>query len=153
MFFVDPWPRSRTRVGASPRRAGRVRVLAAAAAERVGAPADAGGEADDLAAPACPGTRPFAFGDAARTRGILEQAGFSDVALEPKTHELLLGKTTDDATAFAIDIGPIGALLRDAPESARATARAAIREVLAPRATPNGVTLGSAVWIVTGTRK
>ncbi|HTO54625.1 MAG TPA: class I SAM-dependent methyltransferase [Myxococcota bacterium] len=107
-----------------------------------------------LPPPPPPGTPgPFAFGDGERTRGILEQAGFSDVSLAGKTAELKLGQTVDEASAFAVEIGPVGAQLRDAPESTRRNAAAAIREALAPHAGPQGVTLGCAVWIATGTRK
>jgi SAM-dependent methyltransferase len=102
------------------------------------------------AAPDAPG--PFAFADAARVRGILERAGFSDVALEARTGEITLGKTVDEALQFSLQVGPVGAVLRDAPESARAAAGAAIRELLASRATPNGVALPYAVWIATGKR-
>jgi SAM-dependent methyltransferase len=102
------------------------------------------------AAPDAPG--PFAFADAARVRGILERAGFSDVGFEPKTGELSLGRTVDEALHFATEIGPAGALLREASESARAAATGAIRELLASRSTPNGVAMPYAVWIATGKR-
>jgi SAM-dependent methyltransferase len=101
--------------------------------------------------PGAPG--PFAFGDAARTRGILEQAGFSDVALEPRTTELSLGKDAEDAARFVSEIGPVSRVLREAPEAARKSAGAAISELVASRLTPNGVSLGCAVWIVTATRR
>ncbi|HKC50945.1 MAG TPA: class I SAM-dependent methyltransferase [Myxococcota bacterium] len=102
------------------------------------------------AAPDAPG--PFAFADAARVRGILERAGLSDVAFEPRTGEITLGKTVDEALQFSLEVGPVGAALRDAPASARAAASAAIRELLAARATPNGVALPYATWIATGKR-
>jgi SAM-dependent methyltransferase len=107
-----------------------------------------------LPPPPPPGTPgPFAFGESERTRGILEQAGFADVSLAGKTAQLKLGQTVDEASAFAIEIGPVGAQLRDAPESIRRNAAAAIRDALAPHAGPQGVALGCAVWIATGTRK
>jgi len=102
------------------------------------------------AAPDAPG--PFAFADAQRVRGIVERAGFSDVAFESVTGELSLGTSVDDALHVATQIGPAGALLRDAPEAARESARAAMRELLAARATPKGVALPYAVWIATGKR-
>jgi SAM-dependent methyltransferase len=101
--------------------------------------------------PDAPG--PFAFGDAARTRGILERAGFSDVALEAKTGELSLGANSEEASRFVTEIGPVSRLLRDAPEAARKTASAAIAELVASRATPKGVSLGYAVWIATAARR
>ncbi|HTO09357.1 MAG TPA: class I SAM-dependent methyltransferase [Myxococcota bacterium] len=101
--------------------------------------------------PDAPG--PFAFGDAARTRGILERAGFSDVALEPKTGELWLGANAAEASRFVTEIGPVSRVLRDAPEAARQAATGAIAELVASRMTPNGVHLGYAVWIATATRR
>src|SRR5258705_203791 len=56
------------------------------------------------------------------------------------------------ALQFSLEVGPVGAGLRDAPASARAAAGAAIRELLAARATPNGVALPYATWIATGKR-
>ena len=102
------------------------------------------------AAPDAPG--PFAFADTARVRGILEGAGFTAVGFEPHTGELSLGRSVDEALHFATEIGPAGALLREASHSARAAATAAIRELLAARATPNGVAMPYAVWIATGRR-
>jgi SAM-dependent methyltransferase len=101
-------------------------------------------------APDAPG--PFAFADAARVRGILERAGFSNVAVEAKTGELSLGRDVDEALHFATQVGPAGALLRDAPERVRAAAVAEIRELLASRVTPSGVAMTYAVWIATGQR-
>ena len=102
------------------------------------------------AAPDAPG--PFAFADAERVRGIVERAGFSDVAFEGLTGQLSLGRSVDDALHVATQIGPAGTLLREAPEPAREAARAAMRELLAARATPNGVALPYAIWIATGKR-
>jgi len=96
---------------------------------------------------------PFAFGDAARTRGILERAGFSDVALDALESEMWLGATAADAARFVIEIGPVSRALREAPESARQAASAAIAELVASRLTPKGISLGCSVWIATGTRR
>lgn len=102
------------------------------------------------AAPDAPG--PFAFADAARVRGILERAGFQKVAFEPRRGEIQLGASVDEALHFASEIGPVGAILREAPAAARGAALAAIRELLASRATPKGVAMPYAVWIATGVR-
>ncbi|HTO68779.1 MAG TPA: class I SAM-dependent methyltransferase [Myxococcota bacterium] len=102
------------------------------------------------AAPDAPG--PFAFADAARVSGLLERAGFQGVRLAPATGELFLGGTVDEAVRFVSEIGPVGAVLREAPADGRAAASAAIREVLASRATPKGVSLAYATWIASGTR-
>jgi len=95
---------------------------------------------------------PFAFADPARVRGILERAGFAKPAAESQTGELVLGRNVDEATAFAMEMGPVGAAVAQAPESVRKAVAGSIREVLAAHQSAKGVALGSAVWIVTGTR-
>jgi SAM-dependent methyltransferase len=102
------------------------------------------------AAPDAPG--PFAFADAARVRGILEHADFRQVAFEPRTGAMSLGASVDEAVHVASEIGPVGAILREAPAAARSGALTAIRELLAARATPEGVALPYATWIASGVR-
>lgn len=95
--------------------------------------------------PHAPG--PFAFADGARLRRILEDAGFSEVALDP--HSAMIGsRTLDDALTAALQIGPLGRMLKGVPEK-RDAALAAVRDALAAHEGPNGVLLPSATWIVT----
>jgi ubiquinone/menaquinone biosynthesis C-methylase UbiE len=106
-----------------------------------------------LAAPAAPDAPgPFAFADPARVRAILERAGFRGAAHEPLVGEITLGKTIDEALDFATEIGPAGSALRDATESQRAAASAAIRETLAAHVTAAGVRMAYAAWIITAER-
>lgn len=100
--------------------------------------------------PNAPG--PFAFGDPARVRGILERAGFAKAAAESLTGELVLGRNVDEAIAFAMEMGPVGNAVAQAPASVRSAVEASMREILAGHQSAKGVALGSAVWIVTGTR-
>jgi len=51
-----------------------------------------------------------------------------------------------------MEMGPVGAAVAQAPESVRKAVAGSIREVLARHQSAKGVALGSAVWIVTGTR-
>ena len=104
-------------------------------------------------APGAPG--PFSFADAERVRGILEAAGFAQVRAEPLERELVLGgegADLDEAVRFVLQAGPTGAALREAPESARARVPEAVREAIAPYATPQGVRMASASWVVTAVR-
>ncbi len=101
-------------------------------------------------APDAPG--PFSFADAARVRGILVRAGFRSVSHEPLTGEMALGKTVDEALDFALQVGPAGSALREATPAQRAAASASIREALAAYATPDGVRMKYAAWIVTAER-
>ncbi len=103
-----------------------------------------------IPAPGAPG--PFAFADADRVRGILTQAGFLDVALEPVKMTLSVGGDNDlDATVdFVLRMGPTARALRaaDDPELLPQIA-AAVRAALAPYKTDAGVRMDSASWIVT----
>jgi len=94
--------------------------------------------------PFAPG--PFAFADADRLRGILSDAGFEGVRIEP-LDALIGAPTLDQAVDVALKVGPLGALLRDQPDRAGLVVDA-IRAALAPYVTAEGVRLPSATWIV-----
>lgn len=98
--------------------------------------------------PFAPG--PFAFGDAVRTRAILEGAGWRDVKCEAFDAPMKMGADLDDAAWWATQMGPAGAMLREAGEEKRAPVVAALRGALEPHVTPEGVALPGAVWIVSG---
>ena len=98
--------------------------------------------------PLAPG--PFAFADPERVRGILAGAGFTDIALTPQD-KAIGAPDLDQAVETALKVGPLGARLREAPHLAGAVV-AAVREALAAHATPEGVRLASATWIVTARR-
>lgn len=97
--------------------------------------------------PHAPG--PFAFGDPARVKGILETAGFGDVALTPFDAPMILGATAAEAARRAAERGPIAALLADATEAQRTAALAAVAAAFAPYAGDDGVALTGAAWVVT----
>jgi SAM-dependent methyltransferase len=104
-----------------------------------------------LPAPPAPGTPgPFALADAERVRGILEDAGFADVAFESLECEVLIGGGVDleRSVGFALQMGPAGAALREAGEATRLAAAESVREALAPYTTPEGVRMPSASWVV-----
>lgn len=118
-----------------------VRVPALAMLPIVGPP--------DVPPPDAPG--PFAFADADRVRAILAAAGFSDVtvaSLEPPV--LLGGRRSLDETLEFVGQGGMGKrFLGDADAATAARALEAVRTVLEPFVTPEGVRLGSAAWLVT----
>jgi len=103
-------------------------------------------------APDAPG--PFAFGDADRVRGILTRAGFDQVAFEPLETTLTIagGGLLEQAVEFLLELGPTGALLRDADPALRPVVAGAVRDAIAPFARANGVQMSGAVWIVTARR-
>ncbi len=99
-------------------------------------------------APDAPG--PLALADAARTRGLLEAAGFTRVSLTPFDHPMPLGdgRGLQAAAEEAVTIGPTARLLADVSDELRAQALAAVRASLAPYARGDQVELSAATWLV-----
>lgn len=100
--------------------------------------------------PSAPG--PFAFADSGKVRGILERAGFVDVAFEPVDRELFVageGADFDQVVSFAMAMGPTGAAAQKASPEARSAAAQAVREALRPFQTAEGVRMASGSWVVT----
>jgi SAM-dependent methyltransferase len=104
-------------------------------------------------APDAPG--PFSFADKDRVRGILEGAGFTDVAFGDHRTTLTVGGDgpLDQAVDFLLQgVGPTSAAMRQADPALRATASAAVRDALQPFHTPRGLCMASAAWLVTARR-
>ena len=95
--------------------------------------------------PGAPG--PFAFADPERVRGILIEAGFLDVTATPHNQKVG-GGDLDTAVGLALKVGPLGGMLREAPDK-RDAVIAAVRDALGAHVGPDGVKLDSATWIVT----
>jgi hypothetical protein len=102
--------------------------------------------------PEAPG--PWALGDAARTRSILDAAGWRDVELTPSVGSLLVGGpgTFEESITFVVENGAVAGLLGDSDESVVEQVRAALADELAPHHDGTGLHLGYAVWIVTAVR-
>lgn len=98
--------------------------------------------------PNAPG--PFAFADPQRVRGILEDAGFAEVALTPLDAPIG-GNSLADSLKLALRVGPLGARLRETPEF-RAKVTDAVRAALDPHVRDGAVWMPGAVWIVKARR-
>jgi len=99
--------------------------------------------------PGAPG--PFAFADPERFRGILKEAGYRDIAIDPFDTELTLGKGPDPvalALEQTLEIGPLSRALKDQPEEIRARTTDAVREALVKHEANGEIRLGGAVWLV-----
>ena len=96
---------------------------------------------------------PFSFADPDRVRGILESAGFTDVALESHLRTLTVGGEgpLEAAVDFLLQMGPTGAALREANDPALLErVQSSVIEMLRPYwSEDGGLRLGSASWIVT----
>ena len=101
----------------------------------------------ELPQPGAPG--PFSLADAQRTRSLLESAGWSEVTVEEHKDEMRMGRDPEDVVAFMLsdEMGRRLVVGKD-PEAVQAGTEAAL-EALRPYATPKGVVLGGAYWLVT----
>jgi SAM-dependent methyltransferase len=94
--------------------------------------------------PGAPG--PFAFADPDRVRGILDGAGWRGIEIVGHQMQTAWGDI-DASTRTAMSIGPVANALRQNLGLADKI-EAAVREALMPYATPQGVRLDSAAWVV-----
>jgi SAM-dependent methyltransferase len=94
---------------------------------------------------------PFAFASEARVRGILGEAGFSGIVMEPcnLALDVAIGGGLDAAVQGALEIGPASRALDGQPEDVRTAATNSIREALAAYAKGESVLLPASIWIVT----
>ncbi len=99
--------------------------------------------------PNAPG--PFAFADKDRLAGILEGAGFTDVAIEPL--DLRTGGDTLEESVFvALRVGQLGGALREigASDELKRKVEETLLQALAPYVEDGVVKLPAAAWIVSG---
>jgi len=101
-------------------------------------------------APNAPG--PFSFADDRRVRSVLTGAGFADIVVEPLDTTLSIGGslTLDQTVDLLLQMGPLGAAMRDVSDAARPLVATAVRDAVSPFSTPQGVRMQAAAWIVTG---
>lgn len=94
---------------------------------------------------------PFAFADEARVRRILTGAGFSDIAITPRTltFDVSVGKGLDAAVGAAIDFGPTARAIEGQPNDVIEAVRTSVKDAMAPYQRDGGVYLPAAIWIVT----
>jgi SAM-dependent methyltransferase len=97
---------------------------------------------------------PFAFAETARVTRILTAAGFTEPIFTALGVELDIaaGGTFEDAVIQASEMGPTRRALADQPDDIRVAAIESIRRALAPYASPAGLKLPGAVWLVAADR-
>ena len=94
---------------------------------------------------------PFAFASEPRVNRILSEAGFSNVAMEPRnlTLDVAIGRGLEAAVEAALGIGPASRALAEQLPDVVAAATASIREALTPFVRGSSVPLAASIWIVT----
>jgi ubiquinone/menaquinone biosynthesis C-methylase UbiE len=108
-------------------------------------------ERHDSEEPTC-GPGPFSMSSADVTSDILAGGGFRDVSLERHDASVCIGRDVEEATQFAMALGPAGEVLRlagDEGERRTPAVMGALRKALAPYLTAEGVVMPSSTWIVT----
>jgi ubiquinone/menaquinone biosynthesis C-methylase UbiE len=101
------------------------------------------------------GPGPFSLGNPETTRGILEAAGFEDIAFHQHDFGYHLGKDMDEALDAMLALGPGAELIRlngDFGESRRGEIAAALEDHYRAWQQPDGSIVGrGSVWFVTAT--
>ncbi|MEJ2885306.1 class I SAM-dependent methyltransferase [Actinomycetospora aeridis] len=93
---------------------------------------------------------PFSLSDPDHVRDVLTGAGFTAVALDGLAEPEVYGRDADDALAFVL--GLLGWMVADLTPAERDRRVEALHRTLAAHEGPDGVTLGSAAWLVTARR-
>ena len=99
--------------------------------------------------PEAPG--PFAFANPERLRGILEAAGFRDIAIadHPVTLRWRSADNLEDNVTGMIQMGPVSRLVMDQPEDVRRAVQASVVEVMGEFYDGEALNLPGATWFVT----
>jgi ubiquinone/menaquinone biosynthesis C-methylase UbiE len=99
--------------------------------------------------PLAPG--PFAFADPERVHGILDAAGWQDIAFHAIEFAMVVGEGEDalaEAVKFNLRIGPAARLVRDAGPEAEAAAPELLKAALRAHLKDGELGLPGAVWLV-----
>jgi len=91
---------------------------------------------------------PFAFADPDYVRDILTGAGYHEIGVEPLPTTLHVADDVAEALDFMQQVGPLSRALAELDEHTAPRALDAVREALAVHATPTGLDLGAACWLV-----
>jgi SAM-dependent methyltransferase len=149
MFFADP-PAAFANIKRALRPGGRLAFVCwRSVAENPWITAPAAAAAHLLPAPPPPtpgGPGPFAFADPNHVRAVLSAGGFGEISIEPLDQPIGWADV-DTAVRAALNLGPLGAALRDNLALVEPV-RAAVREALAAQADETGVRMASGSWIV-----
>ncbi|MGQ0615673.1 MAG: class I SAM-dependent methyltransferase [Acidimicrobiia bacterium] len=103
----------------------------------------------DLPTPAPGDPGPFGLADPDEVISLLGAAGYVDGRMTSITAPMWLGDSPDEAWSFLSEMGIVRGLTGGLDETTAAKALAELRQRIDTRQTPDGVTLGSAAWLIT----
>lgn len=152
MFFGDP-AAAFTNIGRALRPGGRLVMLVwqgPGPSEWIRELGGALAAGRDLPAPPPGAPGPFALADPGRTRTLLASAGFSDVTLDGLHEPMWFGSDPGDAHRFVL--GLMGWMLDGLDDTGRKRALDALSATLTVHASSDGITFGSAAWLIRAAR-
>jgi len=100
------------------------------------------------------GPGPFSMAGPDMVSSMLRGAGFERITFERYDCDICIGRDLNDATEFAMALGPAGEIIRLAGEQGercKPQVVAALREALAPFARLDGIWAPSSTWFITAT--
>jgi ubiquinone/menaquinone biosynthesis C-methylase UbiE len=100
------------------------------------------------------GPGPFSMAGPDMVSAMLRSAGFERITFERFDSDICIGRDMDDAIEFAMALGPAGEIIRlagEGGEKRKPQVVAALKEVLAPFARPDGIWAPSSTWFITAT--
>jgi len=152
MFFADPVAAfANIRRGLRP--GGRLAFLCMTALSGTDLGRVFGALAPYLPQPTGPdGSGPTSFADPDRTRAVLTEAGFEDVACTHVEADQIWGRDVPDAARFIAGWGPVRHHLGMVDSATATKATEALTAALEPFAGPDAVRLRGRAWLVTGRR-
>ncbi|MFA5775909.1 MAG: methyltransferase domain-containing protein [Ilumatobacteraceae bacterium] len=106
-----------------------------------------------LPAPPLDAPGPFGFADSDRVRGILGDAGYTDINFEVINEPVEFGNNADDAFGFVRTQGFVKGMTQDLDDAGKAQALDALRRVLIEHDTGHGVLLDTSSWLITARRR
>ena len=106
----------------------------------------------DLPTPPAGTPGPFGLADPDHTRDLLTRTGYGSIRIEDVHPPMRLGHEVESAYAFVSRMGNTRGLLDDLDADERIVALDNLRSVVAEHATPQGVVLGTASWLITAVR-
>ncbi len=152
MFFNDPHAAFANLAGAL-RPGGRLAFICwrpLAENEWVREPLAVAGRLAELPPIPPPGTPgPFAFGDRDHLVSILKAGGFSEHDIAPHDRPVVMGGSLEEGLIKIVENSPVSRALADAEDEVRARVADAVGDAMQAYMTPEGLTLGTATWLVT----
>jgi SAM-dependent methyltransferase len=151
MFFLDPVA-AFTNIASALRPGGRLAMLvwqSVAANEWVSAMRDALAVGRAMPEPPPGAPHPFSLADTDRARGILTDAGFSDVSFAASEQRWYAGSDVEDTFGFVTGLMVIQFMVKDLDDATRARAFDNLRATFADHQTDDGVIFDSASWVIT----